>query len=997
MYSVDPQNVTTTANVPEHKFYHTSNGKIEKTLMTETRQSSVVLSWDTDGNPIDYFTVLRREVGQGDDAWEEIATNIDNLSYEDKTVSPVKTYEYKVRATNDCEGITYSETDVTGGHCKNTGRVAGYVRFNDGTGAAKVKVTVVDEETSKELAKVTTDASGYFVADELPYKEGGQSTTYRVQPINIKTKQGEDAATVTFDSKSNDAVLRDFIIIDGKRFSGLVYYEGTSIPVKGARFQVNGMDVYNSAGKYVETEYDGSFSFRVRSGVDTIQIKMDGHEFVNNGYFKGPEGHEFGGDVADIRFYDATKVKLTGRVVGGKDQGELPLGYNLSKNNLGDSLKIVLTLEGDNGSWLVYENTNRNKTEREAIYEHGNGHKTFVKTTRKRMEVMPDSATGEYVVKLPPVRWKVTQVYCKGYPTLFQEDQVSEVIDLTDCLTAKDTTFVGTFTDIDGNELSDPMLTYNAIYNRIYRSPIELTYKQQGFDNFDTNLAGDRAMVPLAYKGADGRAAYTFGYPVFSLERKYYIQVQVAESYRYNNDPTSERLDIVPVSGGYATMQNGMKAGMNREILPLDENGQAVFELGVDQTAQLLSGENALKTVTFTAEQDGTMYEADPLNGFVLNMFPIGTGIDVMTNGQPLLFDILRDPPGSHSTATLSEGSTLNFSYKMDLKASAGIKYTAATGEKTNSYIGTVSAPMGAGTASGDIFTAENGDATSSEFVFDMTGNKAYSYTMTTSNDISTSSDPDMVGADADLYIGMVQNIQVMPMSTIRALPDSMYQHMAGRVGLTTGEGPTGLMGMFSAYGSMIHIAEGYDAAGNKYHLVRDESMAYGPKLESQFIYSQKHILKQVIPQLAKEILSLMYIGTREEAQAMADKTKRPVYLSLRDTQDPLFGVGNALYNTTVTEPNDTTNYIIILPKTTDQLFTDEVSEKAALVAGWSMMIAQNEYEKLTADDLVANYDVAGADAVSYSESFETNFTNAMMLHFPFSDDPMLSRFLRLS
>ena len=995
---VDPQNVTTTANVPEHKFYHTSNGKIEKTLMTETRQSSVVLSWDTDGNPIDYFTVLRREVGQGDDAWEEIATNIDNLSYEDKTVSPVKTYEYKVRATNDCEGITYSETDVTGGHCKNTGRVDGYVRFNDGTGAAKVKVTVTDQSTNKEVATVTTDASGHFVADELPYKEGGQSTTYRVQPINIKTKQGEDAATVTFDSKSNDAVLRDFIIIDGKRFSGLVYYEGTSIPVKGARFQVNGMDVYNSAGKYVETEYDGSFSFRVRSGVDTIQIKMDGHEFVNNGYFKGPEGHEFGGDVADIRFYEATKVKLTGRVVGGKDQGELPLGYNLSKNNLGDSLKIVLTLEGDNGSWLVYENTKRNKTEREAIYEHGNGHKTFVKTTRKRMEVMPDSATGEYVVKLPPVRWKVTQVYCKGYPTLFQEDQVSEVIDLTDCLTAKDTIFVGTFTDIDGNELSDPMLTYNAIYNRIYRSPIELTYKQQGFDNFDyfgdktyaaTNLAGDRAMVPLAYKGADGRAAYTFGYPVFSLERKYYIQVQVAESYRYNNDPTSERLDIVPVSGGYATMQNGMKAGMNREILPLDENGQAVFELGVDQTAQLLSGENALKTVTFTAEQDGTMYEADPLNGFVLNMFPIGTGIDVMTNGQPLLFDILRDPPGSHSTATLSEGSTLNFSYKMDLKASAGIKYTAATGEKTNSYIGTVSAPMGAGTASGDIFTAENGDATSSEFVFDMTGNKAYSYTMTTSNDISTSSDPDMVGADADLYIGMVQNIQVMPMSTIRALPDSMYQHMAGRVGLTTGEGPTGLMGMFSAYGSMIHIAEGYDAAGNKYHLVRDESMAYGPKLESQFIYSQKHIQKQVIPQLAKEILSLMYIGTREEAQAMADKTKRPVYLSLRDTQDPLFGVGNALYNTTVTEPNDTTNYIIILPKTTDQLFTDEVSEKAALVAGWSMMIAQNEYEKLTADDLVANYDVAGADAVSYSESFETNFTNAMMLHFPFSDDPM--------
>ena len=82
----DVNPVTTTMDEPSYAeitkptlpdFYHTSNGKIEKTLMTETRQSSVVLSWDTDGNPIDYFTVLRREVGQGDDAWQEVATNLD--------------------------------------------------------------------------------------------------------------------------------------------------------------------------------------------------------------------------------------------------------------------------------------------------------------------------------------------------------------------------------------------------------------------------------------------------------------------------------------------------------------------------------------------------------------------------------------------------------------------------------------------------------------------------------------------------------------------------------------------------------------------------------------------------------------------------------------------------------------------------------------------------------------------------------------------------------
>ena len=976
--------VTTTMDEPKYNpipkptlsdFYHTSNGKIDETLMTETRQSSVVLTWDTDGNLIDYFTVLRREVGQGDDAWEEIATNLDQLSYEDKTVSPLKKYEYKVRATNDCEGVSTTETQVKAGECKHTGRLQGYVRFNDGTGIAGVTINI--QVDSVEI-KVTTDASGYYVADELSYYDK-ESITYYVTAIGVDNDETTQYA-VTFDEKTNDVKVHEITAKNGKRFSGFVMYDGTSIPVKGANFLVNGNKVYNSKAEPLETDYDGSFSFRVLPNQTlTIQAAMDGHTFTRDGWFKGPQGHSFTGDVEQIYFYDSTKVKLAGRVVGGDVQGKLPLDNNLSKNNLGDGLKMVLELEGDNSSWLLYDNLNPDRKERQEVYQHagGNGHKTKVLTTRKRIEVEPDSLTGEYTLMLPPVRWKVSQVYCKGYATLFQEDQVNEVIDLTDCLAKKDTTYVGTYTDVDGNDVSDPKLSYNAIYNRIYRSPIELTYKQQGFDNFDyfgdktytaTNLAGDKARVPLVYKGADGLAAYTFGHPVFSLERKYYIQVQVAESYRYNNDPTTERLDIVPVSGGTATMQNGMKAGINREVLTLDEEGHAVFELGVDQVAQLLTGEDALKTVTFTAEHDGTVYQAEPLNGFILNMFPIGAGVDVMTEGQPLLFDILRDPPGAYSSATLSEGSTFNYSYKMDLKTSAGVKFTAASGDKTNSYMGTVTAPAGAGTASGDIFTAENGDATASEFVFDLTGNKAYSYTMTTENEITTSNDPTMVGADADLYIGMVQNIQVMPMSTIRALPDSMYQHNIA---------------------SLIPIAEGVDAEGNKFHLVRDESLAYGPKLQSQFILSQKQILTQTIPQLAKEIAKLLYIGTRDEAQTMANKTQTPVYLSLREPTDPMFGLANAQYNTTVTEPNDSTHYLIVEPQGTQNTFTDQISEKNALVSAWSMMIAMNEYEKLTADDLVANYDVAGAQSVSYSEQFETNFSNAMMLDFPFAEDPM--------
>ena len=82
-------------------------------------------------------------------------------------------------------------------------------------------------------------------------------------------------------------------------------------------------------------------------------------------------GYDFQGDVEKIYFYDDTKVKLIGRIVGGDTQGRLPLDNNLSRNNLGTGVKMVLTLEGDNTSWLVYDNLNPEKSTRDYTITHG--------------------------------------------------------------------------------------------------------------------------------------------------------------------------------------------------------------------------------------------------------------------------------------------------------------------------------------------------------------------------------------------------------------------------------------------------------------------------------------------------------------------------------------------------------------------------------------------------------------------------------------------------
>ena len=131
-----------------------------------------------------------------------------------------------------------------------------------------------------------------------------------------------------------------------------------------------------------------------------------------------------------------------------------------------------------------------------------------------------------------------------------------------------------------------------------------------------------------------------------------------------------------------------------------------------------------------------------------------------------LLFDILRDPPGAYSTASLARGATINYSYMMNLSLASGPVLSMTIGQKQETFLGTVQgAVTGApgsvtATTTGWNSIADNGAATVQDFVFTMQGTKAYSYSMVLSNAVSTSGDPSMVGADADLYIGKTGDIK---------------------------------------------------------------------------------------------------------------------------------------------------------------------------------------------------------------------------------------------
>ncbi|MBP5258521.1 MAG: hypothetical protein J6Z41_07285 [Prevotella sp.] len=990
--------------VKTDNLYFNPNGRVAKnSLVADTRQSSVMLTWEIETGTVDYFDVMRRPKGQ--EKWDVVISGLQDLGYEDTSVSPVVTYEYKVLSATSCDGVEYNETNVVEGRCKDTGMLEGYVRYPDGTGVPGVIVKISYGKT--DIADVTTDENGHYEADLLSYF-GNPTAVYDVVPaagaagITLETKSF--SAEFNGDVGGNYYLVPDFIVTSGYKFTGKVLYNGTTIPVPGVHFTVNGYEVRGPSGNAYETDADGKFYFYVNGGNNKIQAHLEGHKFYQGGWFKGENGRVNGynihGDVSSTIFYDDTKVKLIGRITGGMRQATLPLDNSLSHNNLGDTIVMVMALEGDNKSRLVYDVLDPLRETHDTIYMHKAydtkyDYHTTVHTTRRTIKIWPDPRTGEYTVMLPPTKWKIQQVYATGYATLFHEGEASDVIDLTDSLTLHKMVCEGNWVTYDGKDVTDPLVEYNAIYNRIWHAPVELRYEQLGFDNFGyfgdlnynaANIDGSKATVPLAYEIAlDNKplkeskhkeVCYTFGHPVFSVERQYPFKLRAVERYFWNNNSQSDTVDVVKMQGGMVKIHNGMVSSSHSEEVELDDNGEALVAIKAAQLPYLLNGDDALRTVTMTLSLDGSSYEADPLDAYVLNIYEKPGAQDILSVDQPILVDILRDPPGGGSSAKLSKGTQLKYSYSVGMEWKLGTGISLKSGSSLANFTGAVAAPMGAGVVGGVNNSAENSWETSLDLIANGNGKRAFSYSISASSDISTSSDSKLVGALADVFIGIQQSIVMKPAYTIRAIPDAFFKQMGGEI----------------TSGRVLEIAKGMDSNNKLFHLVRDESVTLGPKFKSTFMHSQQYIINNILPDIMTQCKSLMFTGSKEEAEAVAVKTNKPVYLSLVPEDDDNFAIANSkdgeYYSYTNKMPDEPgMNYRIILPPDYSGGITDEVYNWNQTMVTWVKMLAQNEKEKLTATELVRNFDVDGAVGASYEEEFSSEYESGYGMHIPFYTD----------
>ena len=985
------------------KSYRFQNSNRITALTATAKQSSVLLQWETTGGDHDYFRVIRRvsdpNISHLEEKWPEadtIATNLNQLFYEDKTVLVQQDYDYRVESVYQCEGTNIEKESCTGA-CVKTGMIDGYIRMSDGTAMGGVTVQCRpdgDIPGAQPLYETTTNDEGYYEFRNLPYNKNGRYKVQVVAPGSDGNFVGPNSdGLVYFSQNTNWSQGFNFYMDNYFVYSGHVYYRDTSVPVPGVSFKLDGNVMHDASNQVITTDNQGAFALSIPRGTHTVQAVKDNHYFANGGFLVNHDAlnenqkykYNFVKDVSDVYLWDSTTVMLRGRVVGGDIEGNKPLGNSLSKNNLGDSLKIVIQLEGDNASWLIRKQDD--ETVKSATYKTAFGvsdkDTTRVDITRHTLTVRPDAKTGEYQVMLHPAKYKVIEVSAKGYATLFQDGKVGETVDLS------------------FNGRND-----TVVYNRIYHAVPTVKVKQfnpSGEDYFgvqkmtSTDIIGNKSEIHLWYNKKDPQDAskvtptYAFGYPVFMAGSPYAFTLQACEMYYWNNNSNATP-DIVNLNGGKVTIKNAMLSDTDNKEITLDEEGVGSYIFTPQNATFDLKDQYALKHISVTLEYDNSFYDVKPLYGGILQGFVMATkpkpeGRKSMVTGVPILFDILRDPPGGGSYSYIEEGSKMSYGYSADFSATLGVNINQTLGSSADTWQSLVNVIVDApidGTYSHTEKNTYFDIDISTSFGFSW----VYTYNIDVTERIQTNAGKKWVGPKGDLFIGASTMNIIQDALAVTVIPDSVYQqlklHEGGSFQVKDAQGNTTTVKV--PVGTMEVLAQGVDDTGKPIYLIRNEAIGVGNVVKSTFVHSQHYIENELLPDLIKVRNSLLLPKGYSEANAqkLANDRGYASYISEVDETDEFFGFKYKIYwpnksKATAVGPGD------IKYETGDSIhaLNQEVGQ-------WMDFLAKNEQEKLSvmSSDLVKRYDFdGGAASIQYSENFSTSKTNSRYLRYPLLAD----------
>lgn len=708
------------------------------------------------------------------------------------------------RCNENAGNLLYDASFVSGNNYNN--RAAGIYRnsYNNVTWSSVVPA-------ADKLGNIGyTDAGGNYTIKNVLYADNGE--LFNLVPYIANHQFQPNNRTVYIGTSSPVQNEQDFEDISAFPVTGHLFYgEDTSsysCPAEGVFVKVDGTIAVKD-GQPVMTKADGSFEVSVPIGEHFISFEKSLHTFAV-GRFPTTGKHNFQQPISGLTFIDNTKVKVIGRIAGGKEQEDLPVGFNKGKNNIGTA---TISFKSTLGCYTDTVTTNQ---------------------------------YGEYEADLFPIEYTVQGaahisnplIYVGSNPALQFNGGSLDNINLTNIPPLQYN--VDTIKDPSGAIVLIDSVSYNLEKSYIHRENHSLFVLDMDGNTFNK---GDSEIITYNADSPDTVDVSLLQNPVFTHGNDYNCLLKVTEVYVNQDSAPSPIYDTVGVSDADITINNGISG----ELVSFSINspkGDSVYTFRAGEPNIAGSYTKNLQIIATRGN-----YSAPTFN---LDAYVFGSkqgGVSFTTTGPEIPEHILRDPPGSDSYAYLSKGTEIstNLSWSLMGNVSTDNEYVFMVGADFMTGWGIATTTD----ISGDISTTISTSTTSG-------AGTDYTETLVIEEDIATSDDPSFVGADADLFIGKSTNISFGTSDYLKLIP---IPQCGGTTTCSNADSIT-------------------SAKGIKYKIGTRKAMSVNPgSYNTYFIYTQKHIEQELIPDL---------IALRDQTL-----TSSPYYTSNVPATDPLYGENN--------------------------------------------------------------------------------------------------------
>lgn len=824
-----------------------------------------------------------------------------------------------------------------------------------------------------------TDEQGNYTIRGIPFS--GEGTSFTITPVLgiHEFRPHYVSRFISNNSLTHSGV--DFDDISSFPVSGKVLYEGTTIPAEGASLYVDGQ-LASRDGEAIMTDANGEYVIDVPIGDHYITVKCNGHEYVNEGrYPADPNGiglrHTFEKEVSNINFTDKTLVTIGGRVAGGNVEEEKPLGVGAGKANIGQA-KLKLSFVGND---RYYINAKQVTTGLSQSYDVSDVQRDFaqasdsinsqayVEAGKNAITVFTDPVTGEWSAKVPPLKYEAESITIPSQPEidfskkLFSLNATRPMAVLTDSIESEQPELEGyaRFSYVDAAKV-----TYKApSYLEVTENKDGSFGEQKCTVDIDEDTQEDVALYDI---DAEGNVTYTYGAPIYMQRSNYGYKLYAYERYANKDNADDVKYDLVPLGNTKVTVKNefssttsvrindGSVHELKSDEFELDSLGQAyyIFSAGLPNILPPYT-----RTLNISYDVDGTELSWEQNGKFkaiVLGGMPKGNNF--VTKGPDRVEMVLRDPPGTNSSATWSKGTSISVHKERTFSrhSNSSINGTWLLGVS-------VTTSQGMGVAVINDLESTYNQETGFGIEYSEDHGSQSTTTITSTRDISTSDSPDYVGANGDLFIGSSTNL---------------------------------ILGAVD-YVGLKHTQDG------KFELGCSDAITISESLGTTFVYSQTQIKETLIPEFEElRRKMLVCVNSPADIDNMKRRSTTPVFVTTLSPDDERFGSsnedkeiwGDKAIDFEKVDPVDGRivgpSYTILLPLE-NVSWADSVVAYTQDIENWKNVLLENEKAKVKAiRDRAANlkgnysFDCGGGITESYECSKDTTWSDTKTYNYNF-------------